>query len=541
MKKGIFGLGLLYALVATNAFAEDVRFVVQNTYFEVLPEQAQLTSHRNVGSSAVVSVHADYADVYFELLKLNGFHAERSVSFSRDPISSRSSYGIGANMSGASSLPYSDPELSNQGSFYSENNSILAGMLKQKEPGDPVSVLVLDTGYAPHEDVEVHGGYSYTTLYGSRTNPNYEDITIMGSGEECSSGHGTAMAGVIAATQNNGIGMTGISNAKIYMGRVLSTNCSTMRDEGDLVDLYEALIDVSEGRSNRSIPVPDVINVSLAARSVCPDFLQEAIDDLRDKGSIFVVSAGNQADITASHTPANCSGVLVVGAHDNNGGRALYSNYGQQVDVAMGGTHLVPVDGVFYEDQTGTSLSAAAVSGMVAVLKQNFESASSQDLIDTIVKSSKPFPDLGCSQGCGSGMANLDMAMDMAEHVLDPVFTLEHGMSGMDSSCMVSALSNHKDVCSTVLVDIKTRFAELDTPVDYQFKTLRKDKGVSSWSHHSVAQIGDFEHSANHEKIAIQDVDFFRYDYAVAACYEDDCSFITPLAEEDLDYPDYCG
>lgn len=545
MKKTICAIALMGTFTSSTmamGFTEQsVNMVLEGAVSETtLLESPDVLTYRFVGDSWVVSINEENADRYFDHMVSMGYRVEKSVSFERELPRPQNTMHYNKSSTREFTGAYQDPELHNQTSLFSENNGLLAGMTSQRGDDAGVNVLVLDTGYLPHEDIEVLGGYSYTTKFGGSPNPNYTDETIDDMGTTCSSGHGTAMKGIIGATQNNGVGMTGISNANLYAGRVMATNCETGRDEGDLVDLYDALVDVYSSSDRGGIPKPDVINISLAAPSVCPDFLQGAINDVNDMGVTIVVSAGNANTTTNAYTPANCQNVIVVGAHDEDGRKAAYSNHGDQVDIGMAGEHLAPLDMYGYETQSGTSGAAAAVTGMVAVLKKNFPNSTPEELERVIKNSAKKYPDTGCQIGCGSGMANLEQAMRLAEKVLDPIFSVEHGMSGLERSCQVSALDHHMSVCQTALVDVKTSFAEGDDIVPYLFKVVRKDKSSDSWAHRSKEFVSEFEQQTNHEKIPLSELDFLRYDYGVASCSEDDCSFVTDIKEEDIRYPEYC-
>jgi hypothetical protein len=537
MKKGFLATAILLGVSFTASANEPVRMVAEGVPESMLEESTAVESYRQSGGRWVLSVVPEFSEEYFNTLKSMGYDVEKSARFTREKVPAVSSYQGSVKSYGDS---YSDPELSRQDSLRSSNNDLLLGMTAQRGQDEDIKILVLDTGHIPHEDIEVSGGHSYTTQFGASSSPNYEDKTIMPDGTECRSGHGTAMSGVIAATQNNGIGMAGIAEAQIYAGRVMATDCSTGEDVGDLVDLYDALVDIHDSQGNGFIPTPDVINVSLAANAVCPGFLQEAIDDVVGMGVVVVAAAGNQSSITASYAPANCAGVTVVSAHDEDGRLSSYSNSGQQVDVGMAGTHLVPVNGTNYEMQSGTSGAAAAVSGMYGVLKRNFPNSTPDELTKVVRDSAKPYSDTGCQTGCGTGMANLDRAINLAEKVLDPKLTTEHGMSGLEKSCQVGALSNHMEVCNTALIDVKTSFAVSEPPVEYRFRTMRRDKSATSWEHHTTEFIGDFEQLTDHEKIPLTDLDFDTFDYGVAKCDEDKCSFVFDVDESDIERPAYC-
>lgn len=110
--------------------------------------------------------------------------------------------------------------------------------------------------------------------------------------------------------------------------------------------------------------------------------MQGAIDYATNRSIPVVVSAGNANKDAANYPPANCANVIAVGAADQNGVRANYSNWGPTVDVlAPGGTATVPVISTMnsgsttygsanYGHKYGTSMAAPFVAGTVALMKQ---------------------------------------------------------------------------------------------------------------------------------------------------------------------------
>ena len=145
-------------------------------------------------------------------------------------------------------------------------------------------------------------------------------------------------------------------------------------------------------RLGRRLPVPGlpanptpakVINMSLGGSGACEPAYQSAIDAARAAGAVVVVSAGNDNADAATKCPANCNGVVVVGATSEYGDKAVYSNFGSIVDVSAPGGDFswdgrailsTDNDGTttpgadIYGQKQGTSMAAPAVSGAAALL-----------------------------------------------------------------------------------------------------------------------------------------------------------------------------
>ena len=135
--------------------------------------------------------------------------------------------------------------------------------------------------------------------------------------------HGTHMAGILAATANNSVGIAGIGwNVKVVPVRALG-KCG-----GDLNDIADAI------RWAAGLPVsgvPDnpnkasVISLSLGGGDACSTYMQSAVNAATAAGVTIVAATGNEGAIGLI-APANCNGVIAVTAHTINGENADYAN-----------------------------------------------------------------------------------------------------------------------------------------------------------------------------------------------------------------------
>jgi serine protease len=211
-----------------------------------------------------------------------------------------------------------------------------------------------------------------------------------------SSWHGTAIAGILAASTNNGEGGASMN----WPGRVLAVRVAAKcgADVADIVDgmRWVAGQDVCR-RSDTSgncleFFAPNqnparVINISFGGSGAC-DAYQPTIDTLRAQGIVIVAAAGNEH--TAPTRPAKCPGVIGVAALNRDGFKSTYSNFGSMLAVAtVGGDDSdgawggrVADTGVFsvgnngttvpgasgYFDYFGTSFSTPVVAGAVSLM-----------------------------------------------------------------------------------------------------------------------------------------------------------------------------
>ncbi|HEX8001055.1 MAG TPA: S8 family peptidase, partial [Pyrinomonadaceae bacterium] len=176
-------------------------------------------------------------------------------------------------------------------------------------------------------------------------------------------GHGTLVAGVIAAEGNNGTGTSGVMwRAALMSLRVLDAN-----GIGDVADAVEA-IDYAAAHGAQ------VINCSWGTDEES-FILRDAIERAGRSGAVVVVSAGNSGrDIeSAPYYPASFGlpNVIAVAATNNFDQLASWSNYGSaHVAVAAPGTDILTTEmGGGYRLVTGTSVAAPLVSGVVGLVR----------------------------------------------------------------------------------------------------------------------------------------------------------------------------
>lgn len=196
-------------------------------------------------------------------------------------------------------------------------------------------------------------------------------------------GHGTHVAGLIAAQQNS-IGVRGVAPfAKILPVRVIGEDPSS--GSGGVLGWNEAntvVSQVARGMVYAIASKAQVINLSLGwnGRSDSP-VMRELVDLARSQGIFVVAAAGNDGTEALAY-PCHYSNVICVGAHDHTGYLADFSNYGNGVDIAAPGFWILSTiphedTGEFfneyagYEFKEGTSMATPIVSGAIASLLQS--------------------------------------------------------------------------------------------------------------------------------------------------------------------------
>lgn len=335
----------------------------------------------------------------------------------------------------------SDPRYSDQWHYFENAAGINAPAAWDNATGAGVTVAVLDTGYRPHADLNANllPGYDMISNLSVANDGGGRDSDARDPGDavsanECgythsarsSSWHGTHVAGTVAAVANNGEGVVGVAyDSKVVPVRVLGKCGGLTSDIADGI-IWAAGGSVSGVPAN---PNPaDVINMSLGGSGSCSSTTQNAINQARANGAVVVIAAGNDNDNSANYNPGNCSGVVNVASVGRNGGRAYYSNYGSNIDVAApGGAQSFANDpeGVLstynsgsstpssdsYSYSQGTSMAAPHVAGVAALIKQAKPSAT-PDEVESILKSTTKSFAATCNN-CGTGI--VDAAAAVAE------------------------------------------------------------------------------------------------------------------------------
>ena len=179
-------------------------------------------------------------------------------------------------------------------------------------------------------------------------------------------GHGTHVAGTIAAAGNNGTGVTGVNwNAKVIPLKFMNAGGS-----GYLSDAVAA-INYATALKQRGVNIR-VTNNSWAGGGYS-SVLYDAIRQHNDAGVMFVAAAGNSGqnvDTTPSYPSAyNLPNVVAVAATDRTDVLGSFSNYGAtQVDLAAPGVSITSTaPGGGYATLSGTSMAAPHVAGAAAL------------------------------------------------------------------------------------------------------------------------------------------------------------------------------
>ncbi len=176
-------------------------------------------------------------------------------------------------------------------------------------------------------------------------------------------GHGTHVAGIVGATGNNGVGVTGVSQHT----RIMPLRFMAADGSGYTSDAVRA-IDYAIRNGAK------ILNNSWGGSAADPT-LAAAIERARAAGVIVVIAAGNEQvdnDTTPSY-PATyarqSNNTVVVASTSSSDQLSWFSNYGRSVTIAAPGESILSTArGGGYITKSGTSMAAPVISGALALL-----------------------------------------------------------------------------------------------------------------------------------------------------------------------------
>lgn len=248
--------------------------------------------------------------------------------------------------------------------------------------GTGVKVAVLDTGINDHsQDIQVKAGVSFIP-----EESTYNDM----------SGHGTAVASIIASQINN-TGLAGIApSVELYAVKVMNK---------DRVGSISQLISGIEWAIDNGI---DIVNLSLGTDTYSSS-LEDAVETAVSNNILLVAATGN-AGLEGVMYPARVKEVLAIGAVDASDQLAPFSNTGKEVDFVAPGVNVYTLD---LNDEIvprdGTSFATPHVTALAALIKQKYPHYSNEQISAALRKNAKK---LGSPKQYGSGMPDALFLID---------------------------------------------------------------------------------------------------------------------------------
>lgn len=254
--------------------------------------------------------------------------------------------------------------------------------------GDPsVIIAIVDTGIDyTHEDLvgKVIQGYDFVN----------EDFD-----PKDDHGHGTHVAGIAGAIANNGVGIAGVC-----------PGCSLLAIKVIAADGSGENAWIANGIANAVNLGARVINLSLGGLDRSST-MELAIKQAYQSGVLIVAASGNDGSGVTLY-PAGFSEVTAVGATDQAGNRASFSNYGNHLEVAAPGQAIYStLPGNRYEAWNGTSMAAPHVAGLAGLLLSKNPALTNQQVRQLMDATAQDLGPAGRDASFGYGRINAYAAL----------------------------------------------------------------------------------------------------------------------------------
>lgn len=195
-------------------------------------------------------------------------------------------------------------------------------------------------------------------------------------------GHGTHVAGTIAAASDNGVGVTGVTwQCRIMpikaLTRMVRISDGQVRGVGTSADIAAAVRWAADNGAS-------VVNMSLGS-SASTTVESSAIAYAIGKGVVVVAAMGNDGTANPSF-PAAYPDVIAVGAIDSTDHRATFSQTGAHIDVVAPGVSVLSTVPGGYGSKSGTSMATPHVAGVAALIR-SVKPAATVAEVTTILRS----------------------------------------------------------------------------------------------------------------------------------------------------------
>ena len=255
-------------------------------------------------------------------------------------------------------------------------------------------VCIMDTGYTLNHPDLPSSGVTGNDKAGSNSTGNwYND----------GNGHGTHVAGTIAAIGGNGQGVVGVNPSGTLGLHIVKV----FKDDGNWgygSDLVIALEQCVAAGAN-------VVSMSLGGGG-SSSAEQSAFDSANARGVLSIAAAGNDGNGSLSY-PASYSSVMSVAAVDSSGNKASFSQFNSQVEIAAPG---VGVNSTWnnggYNSISGTSMATPHVSGVAALIWGHHPTCSNQQVRDAMNQSAEDRGASGRDSSYGYGIVKAKAALD---------------------------------------------------------------------------------------------------------------------------------
>lgn len=361
-----------------------------------------------------------------------------------------------------------------------------------------VTIAVIDSGV----------DYNHSDLDGVVDQTNGKDYVNNDDDAMDDFGHGTHVAGIIAAEMNNGgiVGVAAPTSVKILPLKVLDS-----RGEGTVFNISLAIKDAVDRGA-------DIINLSLGGPGYSKT-LEEAVNYAINHNVLVIAAAGNDYDDVSYYTPAALPGVLTVGSIDESQDKSSFSNYGEELEIVAPGERVLSTfpaalignmsqdnyyqeNDSYYVFEDGTSMATPFVSGVAALLKANDKSLSARDIMHRLTLTANDLGSFGFDKEYGYGLVDAYAALtantlpDPAQLTISSPKQEQQIWGKVDVTFEAIGLANGEAINLSILKDevtIKTETINYDNTksiYNYEWDTSLLENGMYTLKVESSTQTG---------------------------------------------------
>jgi subtilisin family serine protease len=253
---------------------------------------------------------------------------------------------------------------------------------------EDVIIAILDTGIDPnHQDLKGKLVEGFNTF--DETNESTDQH-----------GHGTHVAGITGAITNNVTGIAGVS----WYNPIMPIKVLDENGEGSLFEITSGIRWATDHGAK-------VINMSLGD-SEPSQMLYDAIRYAYEKDVVLIAAAGND-NVGTPMYPAGYDEVLSVSAVDQEQQKAIFSNYGDHMDVTAPGEHIpstFPDNN--YVFMSGTSMAAPHVTGLAGLIRSLQPELNNEEVMQVIRQTAEDLGAEGHDPYFGFGEISVAGALD---------------------------------------------------------------------------------------------------------------------------------
>jgi subtilisin family serine protease len=216
-------------------------------------------------------------------------------------------------------------------------------------------------------------------------------------------GHGTHVAGIIAASVNNGEGVAGVS----WFNKVMPVKALDSTGAGSTYSVAEGIIWATDHGAK-------VINMSLG-NYASAQFLHDAIRYAYDRDVVLIAASGNDNTARPGY-PAAYPEVFAVAATDAKSHKASFSNYGSYIDVAAPGETIPSTyPGNQYAALSGTSMASPHAAALAALIRSVNPSLSNEEVMQMMRRSATDLGEKGKDDYFGYGQIDMLRSLEAAD------------------------------------------------------------------------------------------------------------------------------